>query len=179
MAAIAGRRAAPGPVAALAALAVILVLWIVRVGIPLAGGSAGPPSSVFADSSRALGIAALVLAAAALPLGLAFGRRIVSGRRAGWLRAFHRALALWCLGAIVLHVLALAGATSLAGLLVPFAWHYRTVATGLGVVGAWVIVALGPSWYLRRRIGDRRWRIAHRLIAAGVVLGILHTIGGG
>lgn len=167
----------------MAALAVLLVLWIVRVGIPVAGGGAGPASNVFADSSRALGIAALVLAAAALPLGLVVGRRIVRGRRAGWLRAFHRALALWCLAAIGLHVVALAGATTLdpsvARLLVPFVWPYHTVATGLGVLGTWAIVALGPSWYLRRRIGERRWRIAHRLVAVGVVLGVLHTIGGG
>ncbi len=169
--------------AALAALAVIIVVWIVRVGIHVAGGDAGPASSVFADSSRALGIAALVLAGATLPIGLIVGRRIVLGCRAGWLRDVHRALSLWCLAAIGLHVLALAGATklgpSVARLLVPFVWHYRTTPTALGVLGAWVIVVLGPSWYLRRRIGERRWRIAHRCVAVGVVLGILHTVGGG
>jgi sulfoxide reductase heme-binding subunit YedZ len=170
-------------VAAVAALAVILALWIVRVGIPLAGGGVEPGSSVFAESSRALGIAALVLAAAALPIGLIVGRRIVRGRPAERLRVFHRALALWCVAAIALHVAALAGAAalgpSLTDLLVPFVWHYRTLATGLGVLGAWVIVALGPSWYQRRRIGGRRWRIAHRFVVVGVVLGVLHTIGGG
>ncbi len=32
---------------------------------------------------------------------------------------------------------------------------------------------------LRREIGESRWRIAHRLIAVGLVLGILHTVGRG
>lgn len=180
-AAILGLRGRPA--AALAGLAVILVLWVARVGIPVVGGRAGSASNAFADSSRALGIAALVLAVAALPIGLIVGRRMVHGWRAGWLRDFHRALALWSLAAIVLHVLLLSGATtlapSLARLLVPFVWPYRATATGLGVLGAWIIVALGPSWYQRRRIGAGRWRIAHRFVAVGIALGVLHTIGGG
>jgi sulfoxide reductase heme-binding subunit YedZ len=169
--------------AAVAALAVILAIWIVRVGVHVAGGNAGSSANAFADSSRALGIAALVLAAAALPVGLLVGRRLVRGARARWLRAFHRSLALWCLTAIALHVLTLAGATTLGPsvvrLLVPFVWPYRTLATGLGVLAAWATAALGMSYYLRRVIGPRRWRIAHRFIVLGLLLGVLHTIGGG
>lgn len=180
---VVGARAKPAAAAAAAALAVMLVLWIVRVGRRVASADAGPGANVFADSSRALGIAALVLAVALLPVGLIVGRRLVHGARARWLRAFHRALALWCLAAIGLHVVLLAGATTLgpsfARLFVPFAWRYRPLATGVGVLGAWVIVALGPSWYLRGWIGNRRWRIAHRFVVVGVVLGVLHTIGGG
>jgi predicted ferric reductase len=169
---------------ALGSVAVMAGLWIVRVGIHLPGGyDGGSASSVFADSSRALGIAALVLACVALPVGLTVGRRLVRGGRGTQARSLHRALALWALAAIGLHVLALTGATALGpsvvGLLVPFAWHYRTLATGLGVLGAWVTAALGLSYYLRRHIGARRWRIAHRFVAVGLVLGILHTIGGG
>jgi hypothetical protein len=66
--------------AALASIAVIVALWVVRVGIHLPGGHAGSTSRVFADSSRALGIAALVLAGAALPVGLTVGRRMIRGR---------------------------------------------------------------------------------------------------
>jgi methionine sulfoxide reductase heme-binding subunit len=177
-----GQRSVSGG-AALASVAVIVGLWVVRVGIHLPGGYDGSTSSVFADSSRALGIAALVLAGAALPIGLAVGRRMVHGGRAAQVRALHRALALWALAAIGLHVLALVGATALGPsvvrLLVPFAWPYRTVATGLGVLAAWVIVALGLSYYQRRRIGARRWRIAHRFVVVGLALAIALTVGGG
>jgi hypothetical protein len=33
--------------------------------------------------------------------------------------------------------------------------------------------------YLRGRIGERRWRVAHRFIALGLLLGIPHTVGAG
>jgi DMSO/TMAO reductase YedYZ heme-binding membrane subunit len=37
---------------------------------------------------------------------------------------------------------------------------------------------LGLAYYGRRRIGARRWRIAHRFVVVGRLLGVLHTIGG-
>jgi sulfoxide reductase heme-binding subunit YedZ len=164
-------------------MAVIVAVWTVRVGIHLPGRHGGASATVFADSSRALGIAALMIACAALPIGLIVGRRLTPARGRAEIRDLHRTVALWVLAAIALHLLALIGARTLhpsvIRLAVPFAWPYRTVATGLGVLGTWVIAALGPSYYLRRRIGERRWRIAHRFIGLGLLLGILHTIGGG
>jgi sulfoxide reductase heme-binding subunit YedZ len=177
-----GDRAAPA-VAAVAALVVILGLWLLRVGIHLHESPPAPASSLFADSSRAFGIAALVIGVGVLPVGLLVGRRVVRGHRAARLRTLHRSLALWCLGALALHVTALAGATalhpSIVRLVVPFAWRYHALATALGVLGAWVVAVLGLSYYQRRRIGVGRWRVAHRLIVLGLVLGVVHTIGGG
>jgi len=126
--------------------------------------------------------AAIVLAGAALPVGVAVGRYLVD-RHAREARALHRALALWALVATGLHMVTLLGATelepSVPRLLVPFAWPHKTVMTGLGVLATWVIAVLGLSYYQRHRIGQGRWRVAHRFIVVGLTLATIHVIGGG
>lgn len=96
------------------------------------------------------------------------------------MRALHTTLSLTALGAIVV---ALDGASALAptvgDLVIPFWWAYRSLYTGVGVLGFWVVVVLGLSYYQRARLGPRRWRIAHRFIALGLALSVLHPIGGG
>jgi methionine sulfoxide reductase heme-binding subunit len=168
--------AAAGAVAALA-----LAVWAVRVGPHVTSSTSG---RVFTDTSRSLGIAALVVLCGALPLGLVVGRpwlRIPRVTRQ--VRAFHQALGLSGLALLVAHVVALLGAGSLrptvVRLVVPFAWHYRSLTTTLGVVGAWMVLVLGPSYFARRRLGVRRWRVVHPFITVGLLLGILHTVGGG
>jgi sulfoxide reductase heme-binding subunit YedZ len=171
-------------VAAVLAAALLAGVWVVRVGIHLPGGHAGSSAAVLSQSSRALGITALVLACATLPLGLVVGRRLFfTGARRVELRAAHRVVALGALAATALHLATLFAASSLApsvaDLFVPFVWRYRTIGTALGVLAMWVLVALGLSYYARRRVGAARWRVAHRFIAIGLALALVHTIAGG
>lgn len=168
--------AAAGTVAAFA-----IAVWAVRVGPHVTSSTSG---RVFDDTSRSLGIASLVVLCGALPLGLVVGRpwlRIPGVTRQ--VRAVHQALGLSGLALLVAHIVALVGATPLrptaARLLVPFAWHYRSLTTTLGVIGAWTVLVLGPAYFARRRLGARRWRVVHPFIAVGLLLGILHTVGGG
>jgi methionine sulfoxide reductase heme-binding subunit len=53
------------------------------------------------------------------------------------------------------------------------------VFTGLGIIGGYLAAILGLTFYLRRRIGNRRWRNAHRLTPLVYVLGVIHTLGSG
>jgi predicted ferric reductase len=133
--------------------------------------------------SRSFGLAALVLVSATLPLGLAFGRRLVVVRRRAQIRAVHMTLSVCALAVITLHVATLMGATQLAPdvgrLLVPALWPYRRTATALGVVSVYVLLILGPTYFARPTLGHRRWQIAHRFIAVGLALAIVHVIGGG
>jgi predicted ferric reductase len=133
--------------------------------------------------SRSLGLAALVLASATLPIGLAFGRRLVVARRRGQIRAVHMTLSLSAVAVTALHVATLMGATQLAPdvgrLLVPTLWPYRQTATALGVLSVYVFALLGLTYFARGALGLRRWRIAHRFIAVGLALAIVHVIGGG
>jgi len=51
--------------------------------------------------------------------------------------------------------------TSLGQLLVPFATPYRPLWVGIGQVCLYLMAAVVASFYARRRIGQRAWRLLH------------------
>lgn len=135
-------------------------------------------------ASRASGITAFLLVSCSVLVGLAMATRILRGRvKPPVLAKLHEHLALAGLVAIAVHAITLLGDAWLnpgpGGLLVPFTMAYRPLFTGLGVVAAYLAMALGLSFYLRRRIGTRRWRSLHRLTLLVYVLGVAHTLGAG
>lgn len=134
--------------------------------------------------SRASGILALVVVSLTVALGLAMAAKAI--RRPAVKRAvvaMHEHLALVALAAITVHGLALLGDHWLKpgwrGVLIPFALSYRPGYTGAGIIGGYLAVLTGPSFYLRRRIGARRWRRLHRLTVLVWVLGVVHALGSG
>jgi sulfoxide reductase heme-binding subunit YedZ len=92
-------------------------------------------------------------------------------------------VALVALVAIAVHGLALLGdqwlKPGLRGIAVPFALSYRPSFTGLGIIAGYLALLLGPSFYVRKRIGARRWRKLHRFTVAVWVLSAVHTLGSG
>ncbi len=134
--------------------------------------------------SRASGILALVLISLSVVIGLAMATKTL--RRPRLKRAcarLHEQIALIALVAIMVHGLALLGdrwlKPGLGGIAVPFAIGYRTQFTGLGIIAGYLAVLLGPSFYLRRRIGARRWRQLHRATVVVWILAVIHTLGAG
>ena len=118
-------------------------------------------------TSRAAGLAALMTASLAISCGLLMALRIPAlRRRAPELRAAHQALANATFALIGVHAVSLlldpVLRPGLAGLLVPFAAPYRPVATALGQIAAYGMLALGATFYVRRHVGTQRWRSAHR-----------------
>jgi methionine sulfoxide reductase heme-binding subunit len=143
--------------------------------------SVGP--HLFWITSRAAGIAALVLSSASLGAGLLIrtrGERRLLGAEA---RALHEALALATLAALAVHGLALLGDGYLhpgpVEISIPFTTAYRPLWTGIGIVAGWGLAILGLTYYARDAIGTARWRLLHRFIAVFWALGIVHTIGAG
>jgi methionine sulfoxide reductase heme-binding subunit len=135
-------------------------------------------------ASRASGLVALVLLAGSVGLGLAMAARAL--RRPGLPRivlAIHEHLALASLVAMAVHGITLLGDRWLdpgpAGIAVPFAMDYRPVWTGLGIVAGYLGAALGLTFYVRRRLGAKRWRNAHRLTPLVYVLAVAHALGAG
>jgi sulfoxide reductase heme-binding subunit YedZ len=110
------------------------------------------------------------------------GGRFVRGRGLE-LRGVHETIALATLVAIVVHAVALLGDSflrpSLADITVPFASGYKTAWTTIGIVAGWSTLALGLSFYARRRIGQRRWRTIHRFTVLAWWLGVVHSLGEG
>lgn len=134
--------------------------------------------------SRASGTIALVLISLSVAIGLAMAAKLLRRPAAKRVAAsLHQHLALISLAAIGIHGLALLGDRWLrpgwGGILVPFAVSYRPAFTGVGIIAGYLALLLGPSFYVRRYIGARRWRSLHRGCVLVWVLAAVHTLGAG
>lgn len=134
---------------------------------------------------QAAGLAALVWAY----LGIAFG--LLEGRQpTDWSRMrlpvsqrlrLHRQISLLVIGLILVHALATAFNAMGDNLLTVFVpwqanWSQAIFAYNLGIFALYLAILVGPTYYLRRMIGVRRWRIVHRLAALVYILSIWHTL---
>lgn len=141
-----------------------------------------PTPHLFWITSRAAGIAALVLASLAVSLGLLMSTKLLRGRAAD-LRVTHEILSLATIAAIVVHAVTLLGDKflhpSVADIAIPFASSYKTAWMSLGIIGGWSLILLGVSYYARRTIGAKRWRKLHRFTALAWLAGLVHAIGMG
>jgi methionine sulfoxide reductase heme-binding subunit len=134
--------------------------------------------------SRASGIVAFVLISVTVLLGLAMAARTLRGPAIKRVSArLHEHLALAAIAAIAVHGATLLGDHWLKpgwrGITIPFALNYRPEFTGIGIIAGYLAALLGPSFYLRRRIGPRRWRSLHRLTVVVWALSAAHTLGAG
>jgi methionine sulfoxide reductase heme-binding subunit len=135
-------------------------------------------------ASRSAGIVAFLLIASAVILGLvlASGYSWPRGMKRNLVKV-HQQIALAALVAIGAHGALLLGDSFLnpgiTGVTIPFTLSYRPVWTGLGIVAGYLALLLGPTFYLRRRIGARRWRRIHQAIVVVFVLAVLHSLGSG
>jgi methionine sulfoxide reductase heme-binding subunit len=139
--------------------------------------SVGP--HIFWILSRGAGTTALVLSRVTVAVGLLMGGGLGGGVKADR-RIYHEVLSLSVMVATAVHGLVLAGDDVLhPGLLdvtVPFAWSYMRLATTLGIVAGWTLIALGLSFYVRDRIGRARWKVIHRFTLLAWAAGLVHTI---
>lgn len=144
----------------------------------LSAATVDPSRYLFWITSRAAGTAALVLASAAVGFGLLMATRLTKGGGADK-RVIHEVLSLSVMVAIAIHALALIGDSylhpSVLDVTVPFLFSYRTLATSVGIIAGWGMIFLGLSYYLRRRIGRKRWRSIHRFTALMWALGLVHA----
>jgi sulfoxide reductase heme-binding subunit YedZ len=95
----------------------------------------------------------------------------------------HEYTALAGLFAIAAHGLMLLGdpwlRPGVGGIAVPFVIDYRSVYVAAGIGGGYLAALLGLSFYIRRRVGVRRWRSLHKAMLLAYVLSLVHTIGAG
>lgn len=135
-------------------------------------------------ASRAAGIVAFLLIAASVTLGLFMASGI--WRRPGLKRDLlkvHQHLALAGLAMIGLHGVCLLGDAwlkpGIGGIAIPFTVAYRPLWVGLGILGGYLAALLGPTYFVRRRIGGRRWRQLHRATVVVYALAVAHSLGSG
>jgi sulfoxide reductase heme-binding subunit YedZ len=134
--------------------------------------------------SRSSGIVAFVLVTISVFLGLTMaGKPVRDPQFTKNLRAVHEQTALAALVAIAVHGFAILVdpwlKPGITGVAIPFDLSVHTFWTGLGVIAGYLAMLLGLSFYLRRQIGARLWRKAHRATIAVYVLGLFHALGAG
>ncbi len=135
-------------------------------------------------AGRASGVVALVLITISVAIGLTMASKLVRARGVGpMLAKVHEHTALAGLIAIAVHGITLLGDKWLdpgvEGILVPFTIDYEPFSVGLGIIGGYLAALLGLTFYMRRRIGPKLWRRAHRATVLVWALGIAHTVGAG
>ena len=135
-------------------------------------------------ASRASGLVALALIGLSVVIGLAMASKAF--RRPGLPRvliAIHEHAALAALVAIAVHGITLLGDRWLdpgpVGIAVPFVMDHEPVLTGIGIVAGYLAAILGLTFYVRRRIGTKRWRNLHRLTPLVYAMGVAHALGAG
>jgi predicted ferric reductase len=132
--------------------------------------------------SQAAGFAALVWAWLTILLGLIVASRLCPRRVRATVERIHRSTSLTVIALTLVHALALLWdkmGDTLLTVLVPGAQSYAPgrLPQSVGIVALYLAVLVGPSYYLRDRIGTRTWRLAHRfLVPAVYALSIWHTL---
>jgi methionine sulfoxide reductase heme-binding subunit len=131
--------------------------------------------------SRASGVVLLMLFSAVMVLGVATrtGARSVRWPRFA-VAELHRTLSLFAVALLGLHV-----STAILdpyvkigwlSTLIPFTSHYETLAIGAGTLAVDVGGAVLITSLLRRRIGQRVWRVIHYLAYVAWPVAFVHAI---
>jgi sulfoxide reductase heme-binding subunit YedZ len=134
--------------------------------------------------SRATGLIALVLLTATIVLGVLGPLRVSTTRWPRFaIRTIHRDLALLSLLMITIHVVTavLDGYVHipLSAAVLPFGSSYRPFWMALGAVSFDLLLAIVLTSLLRRRVGDRIWRLVHWFTYASWPIAVAHGLGAG
>ncbi len=92
---------------------------------------------------------------------------------------FHEYLSLLAIGFVILHVTVLMFDQylpfTLVQILIPFMSTYRPFWVGLGVIGAYLAGLVTVTFYLRKKIGQQRFKSIHTLSVFGYLGVVLHA----
>lgn len=131
--------------------------------------------------ARASGFAAFIALALDVLVGLVVSTRIADRRLArGQLIELHGWLSPLALALVLGHAAILLADSYIRfdalDVLVPFVAPYRAVATGLGVIAAYLALVVHASFGFRKRLGTTWWRRLHYLSFAAFAGGALHGL---
>jgi len=151
-----------------AALGALFAVVIAPQWLPgLASSLVGPSPKGYWYLARVSGLIAYAFLWASVALGLVLSSRLARLWPGGPTVAdLHQFTSLLALTFAIFHVLILLGdryiGYTLGQLLVPFAGgDYRPQWVGLGQLSFYIALPIAFSFYVRRRIGHRTWRLLH------------------
>jgi predicted ferric reductase len=134
--------------------------------------------------SRASGLIGYVLLWGATAWGLVVSTKVAKGLIAApFSTSLHEFLSLGALAFAGIHALALLGdhyiEFGLVDIIYPFAASYRPGWVGLGQVAFYLSLTLTLSFYVRKHIGPKTWRIMHYLTFLAYVMVVIHSLTSG
>jgi methionine sulfoxide reductase heme-binding subunit len=132
-------------------------------------------------SSRVLGFLGYWALAASVIYGLALSTGIIDALTHRVVSfSLHQELSAVAIALVALHgaVLALDTfvQTSVFALIVPFAGPYEPLWVGIGQLAFYVMVAVYASFYFRKRLGQRGWRLLHYSTFLAFIGGTAHGV---
>lgn len=134
--------------------------------------------------ARATGIVSWALLALAVIWGLLLSSRIVSARSAPkWLLDLHRMLGGLAVSFVVIHVATLVGDSYVhfgtADVLVPFASSWKPGPVGIGILAAYIVIAVEVSSLLMKHLPRPWWRRIHMSSFAAYAMATGHGLWAG
>lgn len=160
------------------AAAIVLPNWLPGLSQSLLGSQ----PKAYWYLSRASALIAYALLWLSMALGLFITNRLAR-LWPGGPTAFdlHQFTSLLGLAFALFHALILMGDKyinySLAQILIPFnSTGYKPMWVGLGQIGFYLLGIVGLSFYVRKRVGHRTWRLIHHLSFLMYVLALAHGI---
>jgi len=143
-----------------------------------------PANHFFWYLSRAAALVSYILLFLSMCLGVAFKSRRPRWGGGRWqVLDLHKFLAVLGMAFIGLHIFSLLGDSYFhftpSQLLVPMASPYRPLPITLGIIAFYAAVIAAVTWFARRYIGGRAWRVFHSLAVLVFVLGLIHGVASG
>jgi sulfoxide reductase heme-binding subunit YedZ len=133
--------------------------------------------------ARAAGLVAFALLTVSVTLGLMMSTRLLAPRRQKDLMGWHQTLLWTALAMLVLHGGAIAldpvMRFGLPQILVPGTAPWRPYTIAAGIIAGYLMLTLAVSFRLRRRIGQRRWRLLHYASFGAFALALGHALHAG
>ncbi|HMB22716.1 MAG: hypothetical protein ACM33V_01905 [Chloroflexota bacterium] len=161
-------------------LAAILLLpvWLPNLATSLLGES----PKVYWYLSRATAFVSLTILWLSMALGIGITNKMVRlwpGAPAAF--AIHEYVSILGMAFALFHALVLLGDHyinfTFAQILMPFATvDYRPIWVGVGQIGFYVWLIVNLSFYIRRLIGQKTWRVLHYLSFAMYIMGLAHGL---
>ncbi len=133
--------------------------------------------------ARAAGLVAFALLTVSVTLGLMMSTRLLKPKRQKDLLGLHQTLIWMGLSMLVLHggaiLLDPVMRFGLTAVVIPGAAPWRPITVAAGVTAGYLMLALALSFRVRRRIGQRRWRLLHYASFAAFFLALGHALNAG
>jgi predicted ferric reductase len=141
----------------------------------------GEVNHTFWYLSRAAGLCAYVMLCANVALGIAVSAPLLERFVMKW-RIFdlHQFTGLFFLGLVGLHIFALLGdqyvGFTVPQLFVPWLSSYRSGSVAIGIFALYLAVLVTATFYIRKQIGQRTFRLIHYGSFVVFALSLLHSV---